>query len=175
MFKCKCPDAKLSNNTLALSLPDAITPAVWVMDMANEGTFIIKVEQNEAGYYVLQKISTKGKTEDIAFYNKKSKAIRAMSVITQAIDTNKPSKFSLFSVMKIFMLGVIALTILGLGYILYKPAMSIATSFLNGLSTTQILGKSSTPPVIEQTNTDAVGVPMSADDFLNNSKNRQPF
>jgi hypothetical protein len=181
MFKCQCPDAKLSNNTLALSLPDAVTPVVWVMDIASEGTFLVKVEKNEGGYYVLQKVSTKGKIEDIAFYHKRAKAIRAMLVITNALDTNVTSKFSLLSLMKIFILSVVTLTIIALGYILYKPAMSITSTLWNGSGATQTLRNSnkklsqSTVPIIETENPAVMGVPMSADDFLNNAPNRQAF
>jgi hypothetical protein len=177
MFKCKCPNAKLSDNTLVLSLPDAITPVVWVMDMNSEGTFIIKVENNEDGYCVLQKISTKGKSEDIAFYKKRSKAINAMSIITHAMDgDHKPSFLNLLKT--VFYIAII-LTILGLGYIFYKPAISIFTTIWNRPSTTQTVRspeiKLPTAPVIEQTKPDAVGVPMSADDFLKNKTIESPF
>ena len=177
MFKCKCPNAKLSDNTLVLSLPDAITPVVWVMDMNSEGTFIIKVENSEDSYYVLQKVSTKGKSEDIAFYKKRSKAIQAMSIITHAM--NDTAHFSIFNLFKKVLFIAVILTIFGLGYIFYKPAMSTLTTLWDRPSETQTVGsneiKPTVAPVIEGKDTSAIGVPMSADDFLKNKTNRLPF
>ena len=145
--------------------------------MNSEGTFIIKVENSEDGYYVLQKISTKGKSEDIAFYKKRSKAINAMSVITHAMDGD--TKHSILNFIKTAFYIAIILTILGLGYIFHKPATSFFTTIWNRPSATQTVGspdtKPSSAPVIEKTNTDAVGIPMSADDFLKNKTNRLPF
>ena len=53
MFKnCSSTSSvKKSNNKLVLSLPDAITPVVWVMDLESASHFGIKIEQDGSGLY----------------------------------------------------------------------------------------------------------------------------
>ena len=175
MFKCKCPNANLSNNTLVLSLPDAITPVVWVMDVEKEGTFVIKVEKQDS-FFTLQKVTKKGVIEDIAFYKNKKKALRAMTTITNATQsTNAQNRSQRFykALFYIFAIG-------GLGYFLYTPTLSLIGTILSKFSTPSSLVQESSlskkeSSTIEPQDTNAVGVPMSADAFLKNKNTGLPF
>ena len=63
--------AKLSGNNLVLSLPDAMTPVVWMIDMDKSGSFFMRVDKDDNGLHILQKIEGSGadvKIEDIAYY-----------------------------------------------------------------------------------------------------------
>ena len=183
MFKkCHCCEAKLSDNRLVLSLPDALTPVMWMMDLSNEGTFVMRVEQDDNGLYVLQKLSVDGKKiEDIACYAEKNGAVNAMAMISKTIQTQKTNALSsrlsmLLSLLRIIILygiGLCALIILTL--FVYRPVQiifgnifgseTIATETVD--ESAAIMNNSSAPTVSRDPN--AAGVPMSADDFLNNS------
>lgn len=175
MCKYKCPSATLSNNTLVLSLPDAITPVVWVMDVEKEGTFVIKVEEQE-GLFALQKVAKKGVIEDIAFYKNKKRALRAMVTITKATKSQNTKARPQRPYKDLFFV----LTIGALGYFLYTPTVNFVGTLLANLSTSNQTSQANKAavqqgPIVEQQDTNAVGVPMSADAFLKNKNTGLPF
>jgi hypothetical protein len=167
------PHARISENRLVLSLPDAMTPVVWMMDLKDEGTFILRVEQNDAGLFILQKISRDGKKiEDIAYYTREKCANKAMRVMTSCVAQSgqKTPLKKIFSLIKIllFLAGMAA--ILLIVYVLYKD--EILSLFSNNTAVVA--------PAVQQENiiTDdrnAVGVPMSADDFFSGPESLLPF
>ena len=166
--KSKKPHAQIINNTMVLSLPDAMTPVVWVFDMNETKSFFVKIEQNDAGLFVLQKIVTSSKKiEDIAYYSERKQALCAMGLIAR-MDTKKalaPSdvlaKFG--KILKLSVMILLAALISYLVFYLYDPLDERIASVNNGETETTV---SNNQPSISS-NTDAVGVPMSADDFLN--------
>lgn len=179
MLNCNCPCAKIADQKLVLSLPDAMTPVMWVMDLASDGAFALKVEQNDHGLFVLQKISAKNQIEDIAFYNKKAKAVRAMTYTSKAIsksrsctgnnDASSGGAFGqLWRILKIMFVIVAIMAIGVIGYFMIDPIMMIIEmSFLNGGDGQMAMPMAdNVAPVIENTNPNSVGVPLSADDFL---------
>lgn len=86
---CACSSAQISANKLVLSLPDAMTPVMWVIDLDDSKTILLKVQQAEHNTYVLQKINRSGQkdstVEDIAVYDSKGKAIRALNRTNEAL------------------------------------------------------------------------------------------
>ena len=173
MFKnCKCPTANMTDNRLILSLPDAITPVVWVMDINDAGSFVIKVERDANDLYILQKVSINDKkTEDVAYYKDKKSAIRALTTFTRMANGNNKSSNSggfghaIWSILK-------TLLYIALGLILIVAIAYAALFTYTGLTTPSYDGaivQQQTMQPTQETNTDAVGVPMSADDFLNNN------
>jgi len=167
------PHAKITDNRMVLSLPDAMTPVVWMMDLKDEGTFILRIEQNEAGLFILQKISSDGKKiEDIAYYTREKQAKRAMRVMTSCVAQSgqKTSLKKFFSIFKTILFAVGIAAILLIVYILYKDEIL------------SLLPNNSAPaaPIAQQENIitndrNAVGVPMSADDFFSTTENFLPF
>lgn len=90
---CNCPSAHIATNKLVLSLPDAVTPVMWVIDLNESKTVLLKVEQAENDLYVLQKVNpAKPGAEDIAYYDKKGKAIRALQHANDAISQSSSKK-----------------------------------------------------------------------------------
>jgi hypothetical protein len=167
MFKCKCPNATLSDQKLVLSLPDAVTPVVWMMDLSTHGTFVLKVEPADDGLFIVQKISTKGTVEDIAYYTKKSNAVRAMSTLSNAMNGNAAN--GLWGALKI---GVALVVLVGVIYYAITPAQNLWKSSVNYRPSTERVDVTETvpqyapTPSIETSDPNAVGVPLSADDFL---------
>ena len=171
MFTSSKPTAKILDKRLVLSLPDAVTPVTWMMDLKEEGTFILKIDQNENGFFVLQKISKEGKkTEDIAYYAKQNDAKRAMNLMTQVSGQKVTTPASL--IWRIIRTLVFVVALVFVCAVLYFNrdiffGMEIQQQAVN---TAQ-----QRPNVVVSEDPNAVGVPMSADDFLNQPSNRLPF
>lgn len=177
----KYPTAKISDNKIVLSLPDAMTPVVWVMDVHETGTFVMKIDQNENGQYILQKISENGKkSDDIAYYASQNKAIRAMTILTKIMDGNTKSCSSKSRQIMCCIYSLItflaALCVLYVFLELFGGNIYNAI-FENGANQAEITQQqSSSAPMMQQNppvevDPNAVGVPMSADDFLNSKPN----
>lgn len=173
MFNCKCPNAKMSDGKLILSLPNAMTPVVWVMDMDEAGTFLMKVETTDNGLYVLQKISNDGKKiEDVAYYASKSKAIKAMGMIAKATNARLSGIKSLLSWVKSLLFIAACLGVLLFLAMLFFPKIERAVIGSSAQTQQQIQQNAPVAPApMVETNPDAVGVPMSADDFLKKKGN----
>ncbi len=77
--------AKIVAGTLVLSLPDALSPVVWRMDLGTAKSSAIEVRENETGQYDLILKTPKADTHIIAVYTFKIKATRALMVITKAM------------------------------------------------------------------------------------------
>lgn len=178
MLFCKsaCPTANLSGNNLVLSLPDAMTPVVWMIDTKENGSFFIRVEKDENGLFILQKVEGTGKNvkiEDIAFYADRQKAVKAMSAVGKVIDGSRTPAATGGSVWKFvkFAVAVAAFTFVmltAIGFAMLKGWM--------GGSSSDITAADQTPPPYVGENPNSVGVPLSADDYLNHkNKVRLPF
>jgi hypothetical protein len=166
------PTARLSGSQLVLSLPDAMTPVVWMMNTHETGSFFMRVEQDDNGLFILQKVSGTGKTttiEDVAYYSDKSKAVIAMNKIGTVLDQQTNNNSSKGTVIKTFILTGLLFTALfftliyavGRGWILTNPNISVAQ--LNQQQQQQA-------PIVSD-NPNAVGVPMSADEYLGQGNN----
>lgn len=176
MFKKhNCCQSELSNNRLVLSLPDALTPVMWVMDMANEGTFVMRVEQDDNGFYVLQKLSVDGKQpEDIACYAEKHKAVNAMAMISKTIQGQKNNASSslfvtfLSILKKVIIYGIGLCLLIILAIFIYGPVKIILGNIFGGaaIETVDNVENNNIQPPAIATDPNAAGVPMSADEFL---------
>ncbi|MGB1076829.1 MAG: hypothetical protein ACPG05_00845 [Bdellovibrionales bacterium] len=77
--------AKVTAGTLVLSLPDAVTPVVWRMDMGTAKSSAIEVRENEDGHYDLMLKTPKADAHKIATYEFKIKATQALMAVTKAM------------------------------------------------------------------------------------------
>lgn len=77
--------AKVAGGTLVLSLPDAIQPVVWRMDLNTAKSSAIEVRGAEAGQYDVVLKTPKADAHVIASYEEKLKATRALIAITKAM------------------------------------------------------------------------------------------
>jgi len=175
MFSTLKPTAKIENRRLILSLPNAVTPVVWVMDLKDEGTFILRVEQNEDGFFVVQKISSETqKIEDIAYYTSMREAQKTMTLITAARGQASPFNTGILGIIKKLFIAAI----LGVALVFVCLVAYINRDIFFGIDITPQQAAIQAPvqsEVVVTDNPDAVGVPMSADDFLNQPGNLLPF
>ncbi len=151
--------ASIVDGKLILSLPTAISPVVWQMDLNSAKASALEIEIQDTNFALILK-NTNEKTTVIASFTDKKAAINSLMVTAKALEnasgkianptstTTTSAKSSLFK--KILMgLGVIALLLITLNIISALSGLSTKTSQQNSLSE-------------EPTS----GVPMSADDFL---------
>lgn len=84
MFKSK-PKISVRDQMLVLTLPDAVTPALWQLDLAATRTSVIEViEQN--GQYVLRfKNAGTGVAQDIAVYATRAGAVDVMMRVHEVL------------------------------------------------------------------------------------------
>ncbi|GEM_PF-757284 len=88
------PTAKVTGQTLVLSLPDAITPSVWTLDLTKDGHGSLKIEENaDSGTTVLKYGATKkGAAEiEVAHYIRRADALRALITATEALEKSPPA------------------------------------------------------------------------------------
>lgn len=167
--------AKVVNDTLVLSLPDAKSPVVWRMELAEIKAAAFELQQKDEDFLLVMKTS-KGDTQQIAPFDNRAKALRALMSTSQAMehaetlsraganDEGKPVFISQQGAKKRSgqaVAGLIGIIILGgLLFILtqvsgngqYATAGNMAASVGNGGVSAPAGG--------------AAGVPVSADDFL---------
>jgi len=174
--KANSPSGTIHDNHFILSLPDALTPVVWVIDLNKDNGFVIRIEETDDHLFVLQKISASGKSEDIAYYNKKSNALQAMCVmktIGKSPNHQHTSTSSLFSkILKVFFGIVLFVILLVASYILYQPFLNVMSGIFGGSQQQQqqTVSQSSQTPAAEQEDPNAMGVPLSADNFLQQNR-----
>jgi hypothetical protein len=174
----KCSTATLGqNNKLILSLENALTPAMWVIDLNESQSLLFKVVETDEGLFALQKIAEgpKGRTiEDLAFYSKKSDAMDAMTKASLAM-SEKVSQKSTSGLMKFIraLVNILAVIIVLLSIALYLRLDATLINWINGSQTTlsstnPTVDNATQPSVQPSSNPNDIGVPLSADDFFNN-------
>jgi len=80
------PSAKVTDGRLVLSLPDAETPAVWIMDLNDAATSVMRLENDKQGFYVIKKHSGKAAAETVAVYRDRKAGERALTKATCALE-----------------------------------------------------------------------------------------
>jgi len=173
--------AKVNDGRLVLSLPDAETPVVWIMELNDAVTSVLRLESDKQGFYVIKKHG--GKTaETVAVYRNRRPAVRALNAATRALDRARSlrnngggrSRFTNALIVILFIWFALS-RFWSLDQDLIRLALmpffaDDATVESSAIPTdlTQIPA----PAAPLTSNTDAVGVPLSADDFLKSQKNK---
>ncbi len=85
------PSAKVVDGTLILSLPDALTPVVWRLDLGQTKASALEVRSAENGLHTLVLKTPRGETHDIAPYDNKAGAVRALMAVSRAMEQAQPS------------------------------------------------------------------------------------
>lgn len=91
IFNSKKASARITDNSFILSMPDAETPAVWIMDLSETATNVIRLELDKQGLYVLKKHGGKTAAETIGVYRSRKLALRTLAVITDTLDKARKS------------------------------------------------------------------------------------
>lgn len=81
------PSAKVVDGLLILSLPDAISPVVWQMEVGQSKSSALEVRpaENDNEFCLMLK-TARSDVLDIARYNSKDKAVRALLTVSQAME-----------------------------------------------------------------------------------------
>lgn len=80
--------AKVTDDTLILTMPDAISPVVWRLDLADTKESAIEVQDND-GIFMLVLKTPKGNLSEIAPFETKAKAVNALMCISKALEQNQ--------------------------------------------------------------------------------------
>ncbi len=77
--------AKVVNDTLVLSLPDAKSPVVWRMELAEIKEAAFELQQKDTDYLLVMK-TPKGASREIAPFDNRAKALKALMSTSQAME-----------------------------------------------------------------------------------------
>lgn len=174
--------ARVADGRLILSLPDAETPVLWIMDLDEAATAVIRLEMDKQGHCILKKYGTKTAAETIAVYRSHRQAekalVRASKALEKARDTRlrKGPNNQPVMIRKASLIGSIFTAVLYVwtaGY-LFITLLAYATNYVSSNQMNTLSQMGGTPVQSQDAGTpdvNASGVPLSANDFLKNNQN----
>lgn len=183
--------ASVIDGTLILSLPDAITPIVWRLDLVHAKASALEVRTNDDSTFTLALKTPRGDVNEIAKFSSRGRAVAALMSVTRAMEQahgqikpaandgepynpthlpvplqtrrRKSTATAHPSDRKGWMGGVVALAlIIGLGAIL----LNMGPRHVSALSSASPAAGSAAGMAAPAADTS--GVAVSADDFLKN-------
>ena len=80
------PSAKVIDGILILSLPDAISPIVWQMELGQSKASAVEIRTTDDGKFILTLKTPRQDVLDIAHYSNKDQAVKALMVTSQALE-----------------------------------------------------------------------------------------
>ncbi len=172
--------AKVIDGTLILTLPDAVRPVVWQMQLGQTKSSALEVREEAGGHFMLMLKTPRADVMEIAPFPSKEKAVKALMAVSRALEkaqgqmssyNGNPaypvpaviacSRFGwlsrLLKGVLTVLLAIILLLLLGIGALwLMAPSQDAMTD--------QISETMEAPPAPAPDQT--IGKPVSADDFL---------
>ncbi len=85
--------AKVVDGSLIISLPDAVTPVVWRMELANVKASALEVKEHEQGFMLALK-TPRGESHDIAPFETKEAAVHALMKVSHALQNASGNMFA---------------------------------------------------------------------------------
>ena len=79
--------ASVVDGTLILSLPDAITPVVWRMDMVHAKASALEVRTTAENAFTLVLKTPRGDVNEVASFSNRGRAVSALMAVTRAMET----------------------------------------------------------------------------------------
>ena len=80
------PSAKILDGILVLTLPDATRPVVWQMELGQTKSSAMEVREQEGGSFLLVLKTPRQDVVEIAPYDSRDKAVRALIAISKAME-----------------------------------------------------------------------------------------
>ena len=80
--------ASVVDGTLILSLPDAVTPVVWRLDLGHAKASALEVRDREDGLFTLLLKTPRGDVNDIAHFASRGRAVAALMEVTRAMQNS---------------------------------------------------------------------------------------
>lgn len=81
--------AKIVDGILVLSLPDAIHPVVWQMELGQSKSSALEIRDNDHGEYVLTLKTPRQDVLDIAIYADRDDALQALMTVAHAMESGR--------------------------------------------------------------------------------------
>jgi hypothetical protein len=78
--------ASVVDGTLILSLPDAITPIVWRLDLVHAKASALEVREGDGGLFILALKTPRGDVNEIAKFASRGRAVAALMSVTRAME-----------------------------------------------------------------------------------------
>lgn len=78
--------AKVVDGALIISLPDAVSPVVWRMDLGSVKSSALEVRDQKDGLFMLTLKTPDNDTQDIAPFAEKAVAVRALMAVSSALE-----------------------------------------------------------------------------------------
>lgn len=160
----KTPSANIVDNSLVLSLPQAINPVVWRMELAKAKMSAIEIREDSLGEFTLVLKTPKGDADEIARFKARNDALKGLGAITSAMNKaekreekerkNEDKKISIFK--NIIFGGVALIAVVFIYIIVSSIIMTLSGNY------------AADPALLSAYNSGQLqdGVPQSADDFL---------
>lgn len=166
--------AKLSGSKLVLSLPDAITPCIWSLDLDTSDSAMLRLDTGADGLTHL--VHDKGDEADIiASYAKRSQAMRIMMSAARAIGKYErqgmavPSKKRQGLLRFLGLIAVIAFALWAVAGLFFAGPNPSRADFEAELQ--RLIEQSGRVPNIEpRVDPNSTGVPIPLEDFLERSR-----
>ncbi len=80
------PSAKIVDGILVLTLPDALRPVVWQMELGQTKTSAVEVREQNDGTFVLMLKTNRQDVQEIAPYASRELAVRALLTLSRAME-----------------------------------------------------------------------------------------
>ena len=174
--------AKVIDGTLILTLPDAVRPIVWQMQLGQTKSSALEVREENDGNWLLVLKTPRADVLEIAPFATKDKAVKALMAVSRAMEKAQGqlgSNSGSYPVPAVIpgcsrfswlcrLLKFVGCTFLGIVLLLMLLS---AFFWVTGWGTpgpvnAPVSSEASAPP--QGSAADSVGSPVSADDFLNN-------
>lgn len=160
------PSAKIVDGILVLTLPDAIRPVVWQMELGQTKSSGMEVRELNDGTFVLMLKTPRQDVQEIAPYAKREHAIRALLAVSKALESAQgllrgANNNHLPVIIPETAVGRTKMTRIAIGLVLVLGLLFLFTRMgpPNPESLTPAAGTTAAP-------TTTTGEPLSADDYL---------
>ncbi len=80
------PSAKIIDGILVLTLPDALRPVVWQMELGQTKTSAVEVREQNDGTFILMLKTGRQDVQEIAPYASRELAVRALLTLSKAME-----------------------------------------------------------------------------------------
>lgn len=81
--------ASVVDGTLIISLPDALNPVVWRLDLGQARASAIEVRERDGGTFMLTLKTPRGDVNDIAAFSTRGKAVTALMAVSRAMEQSR--------------------------------------------------------------------------------------
>lgn len=177
--------ASVVDGTLILSLPDALTPVVWRLDLGHAKASALEVREDAEGSFVLLLKTPRGDVNDIARFATRGRAVTALMSVTRAMEQShgqfRPAAYeggpynAAHLPVPVRRKSVKAATAHGhgngkglLGGLVAIALIIILGGIILNMGPKPVSSNAALSPAAGIAPSQAAGVPVSADDFLTN-------